>query len=228
MAELQGEPTTWTHQPKKEHVFRWEAHHDQAEQTEEEQTLIRDLTPNSQQQADQTRDEEERQLRDMMEQQEDEEMLQLQEEGGQHEPRGETDLTAHNHENNPPPTEVPQQHPNEEEIFERLNVLAEQQESPREELENEEEIFEKLNELVEQQETPQGDLERRRQAHHSRVTEESRVHAMITDPAPRNRTGTVYKHNQKILEQLGLNKKEATQALRRVNDLTVEYAHSTY
>eukprot|EP00854_Cymbomonas_tetramitiformis_P004940 gene4940-biopygen4892 len=186
MTELQGEPTTWTHQPTKEHVFRWEAHHDQAEQTEEEQTLIRDPTPNPQQQADQTRDEEDRQLRDMMEQQEDEEMLQMQEAGGQHEPRGESDLTTHNQEGNPPPTEVSPQPPNEEEIFERLNELTEQQETPQEEP-DEEEIFERLNELVEQQETPQGELEKRRQAHHNRVAEESRVHAMITDPAPRTR-----------------------------------------
>ncbi|KAK3286856.1 hypothetical protein CYMTET_5608 [Cymbomonas tetramitiformis] len=104
MAELQGGPTTWTHQPKKEHAFRWEAHRDQAEQTEEEQTLMHDLTPNPQQQADQTRDREERQLRDMMEQQEDEEMLQLQEAEGQHEPRDGIDMTAHSQEEplNPP------------------------------------------------------------------------------------------------------------------------------
>eukprot|EP00854_Cymbomonas_tetramitiformis_P034043 gene34043-biopygen6564 len=182
MAELQGEATTWTHQPKKEHVFRWEAHHDQAEQTEEEQTLIRDPTPNPQ-------DEEDRQLWDMIEQQKHEEMLHMQEAGGQHEPRGEPDLTAHNQEGNPPPTEVSPQTLNEEEIFERLNELAEQQETPQEEL-DEEEVFERLNELVEQQETPQGELEKRRQAHHIRVTEESRVHAMIADPAPRTRLPT--------------------------------------
>ncbi|KAK3276752.1 hypothetical protein CYMTET_15202 [Cymbomonas tetramitiformis] len=34
------------------------------------------------------------------------------------------------------------------------------------------------------------------------------------------RTCTVYKHNQKILEQLGLKKKEATRALRGIHDLT--------
>ncbi|KAK3258093.1 hypothetical protein CYMTET_32848, partial [Cymbomonas tetramitiformis] len=88
---------------------------------------------------------------------EDEEMLQIQEVGGQHEPRGEFDLTAHNQEGNPPPTEVSPQPPNEEEIFERLNELAEQQGTPQEGL-DEEEIFERLNELVEQQETPQEEL----------------------------------------------------------------------
>ncbi|KAK3248174.1 hypothetical protein CYMTET_42355 [Cymbomonas tetramitiformis] len=122
----------------------------------------------------------------MIEQQKHEEMLHMQEAGGQHEPRGEPDLTAHNQEGNPPPTEVSPQTLNEEEIFERLNELAEQQETPQEEL-DEEEVFERLNELVEQQETPQGELEKRRQAHHIRVTEESRVHAMIADPAPRTR-----------------------------------------
>ncbi|KAK3247361.1 hypothetical protein CYMTET_43133 [Cymbomonas tetramitiformis] len=166
-AELQGEPTTWTHQPKKEHVFRWEAQHDQATHTEEEQTIIRDPAPNPQQQADQTRDEEDRRIRDMLERQEDEEMLQIQKVGEQHEPWEEMDLTAHNQEGNPPPTEVSPQPSNEEEIFERLNELVEQQETPQEEP-NEEEIFERLSELIEQQETPQGELEKRRQAHHSR------------------------------------------------------------
>ncbi|KAK3234128.1 hypothetical protein CYMTET_55617 [Cymbomonas tetramitiformis] len=42
------------------------------------------------------------------------------------------------------------------------------------------------------------------------------------------RTGTVYKHNQEILEQLGLNRKEATQALERIHDPTVDYAHNAY
>ncbi|KAK3239927.1 hypothetical protein CYMTET_50180 [Cymbomonas tetramitiformis] len=52
-------------------------HADQAEQTEEEQTIIHDHTPNAQQQADQTRDEEERQLHKMLRQQEEEEMVKL-------------------------------------------------------------------------------------------------------------------------------------------------------
>ncbi|KAK3252367.1 hypothetical protein CYMTET_38325 [Cymbomonas tetramitiformis] len=75
MTELQGEPTTWTHQLKTKHIFRWEAHHDQAQQNEEEQAMIRDPKPNQQQQADQTRDEEDRQIKAMMEQREDDEML---------------------------------------------------------------------------------------------------------------------------------------------------------
>ncbi|KAK3285964.1 hypothetical protein CYMTET_6451 [Cymbomonas tetramitiformis] len=101
----------------------------------------------------------------MMEQQEDEEILQLQEAGGQHELRGESGPTAHDQQGNHPPTEVSPQPPNEEEIFERLDVLAEQQETLQEEL-DEEDICERLNELVEHQEIPQGELGKRRQAHH--------------------------------------------------------------
>ncbi|KAK3280278.1 hypothetical protein CYMTET_11872 [Cymbomonas tetramitiformis] len=75
----------------KEHVFRWEAHQDQAEQTEEEQTIIHDQTPNAGQQDDQTREEEERQLRERLEQQEDEETLQMQGTEGQPEPQNESE-----------------------------------------------------------------------------------------------------------------------------------------
>ena len=42
------------------------------------------------------------------------------------------------------------------------------------------------------------------------------------------RTGTVYKHNTQVLEQLGLDRKDAMQALGEVHDLTVSYAHNMY
>ena len=42
------------------------------------------------------------------------------------------------------------------------------------------------------------------------------------------RTGTIYKHNRQVLEQLGLDRKEATQALGELHDLTVSYAHNMY
>ncbi|KAK3289184.1 hypothetical protein CYMTET_3372 [Cymbomonas tetramitiformis] len=187
MAELQGEPTTWTHQLKKEHVFRWEAHHDQAQQTEEEQTIIRDPTPNPQQRTDQAPEEEDRQIKGMMEQQDEEEMLRMQEVEEQHEPWEEMDRTVHTQGGNPQPAEASPQPSDEGEIFEKLYELVERLEVPQEER-NEEEVFEILNELiVEQQEAPQGELESGRQTHHDRVTEESRVHAMMADPAPRTR-----------------------------------------
>ncbi|KAK3289141.1 hypothetical protein CYMTET_3412 [Cymbomonas tetramitiformis] len=186
MAELQGEPTTWTHQLKKEHVFRWEAHHDQGQQTEEEQAIIRDPTPNQQQRADQAREEEDRLIKAMMEQREEEEILHMQEMQEQHEPWEVEGRTDHTQGGNPQPAEAPPQPSNEEEIFEALNELAERLEVPQGE-QNDEEIFGILNELIEQQETPQGGLENERQAHHDRVTEESRVHAMMEDPAPRTR-----------------------------------------
>ncbi|KAK3268217.1 hypothetical protein CYMTET_23266 [Cymbomonas tetramitiformis] len=91
----------------------------------------------------------------MLEQQEDEEMLQIQEAEEQHEPWEAMNQTTHNQEGNPPPTGVSPQPSNEEGIFERLNKLVEQQETPQGE-QNEEDIFERLNELIEQQETARG------------------------------------------------------------------------
>ncbi|KAK3235090.1 hypothetical protein CYMTET_54681 [Cymbomonas tetramitiformis] len=186
MTELQGEPTTWTHQLKTEHIFRWEAHHDQAQQTEEEQAITRDPMPNQQQQADQTRDEEDRQIKAMMEQREEEEMIFMQETQEQQEcweTEGKTDLTRGS---DPKTAETPPQPSEGEEIFEELNELAERLEMPQEE-HNDEEIFGMLNELIEQHEAPQGEPANERQAHHDRVTEESRVHVMMEDPMPRTR-----------------------------------------
>ncbi|KAK3239929.1 hypothetical protein CYMTET_50182 [Cymbomonas tetramitiformis] len=51
----------------------------------------------------------------------------------------------------------------------------------------EDEMLEGLNKLAEQQEAPQEEMERARRAHHNRVTEESTVHTLLTDPAPRTR-----------------------------------------
>ncbi|KAK3287402.1 hypothetical protein CYMTET_5076 [Cymbomonas tetramitiformis] len=186
MTELQGEPATWTHQLKTEHIFRWEAHHDQAQQTEEEQTIMRDPMPNQQQRADQTRDEENRQIRAMMEQQEEEEMLLMQEMQEQQEHWETEGRTDHTRGSDPKPAEAPPQPSEEEEIFEGLNELAEKLETPQGE-QNDEEIFGMLNELIEQQEAPRGELANERQAHHDRVAEESRVHAMMEDPMPRTR-----------------------------------------
>ncbi|KAK3283287.1 hypothetical protein CYMTET_9007 [Cymbomonas tetramitiformis] len=183
MTDLQGEPSTWTHQPKTERSFRWEAHHDQAQQTEEEQTTMRDLVPNQQQQANQTRDEEDRQIKAMMEQTEEEEMLlmrEVQEHQEHQETEGRRDPTRGNE---PEPTEVPPSE--EEEIFKELNELAEGLEVTQEE-HNDEGIFDILNELIEQREKPQ-EKTNERQAHHDRVTEESRVHTMMEDPMPRTR-----------------------------------------
>ncbi|KAK3280535.1 hypothetical protein CYMTET_11629 [Cymbomonas tetramitiformis] len=186
MTELQGEPTTWAHQLKTERIFRWEAHHDQAQQTEEEQATIRDPMPNQQQQADQTRDEEDRQIKAMMEQREEEEMLLMQEMQEQQEyweTEGSTDPTRGS---DPKPAGTPPQLSEGEEIFEELNELAGRLEGTQEE-HNDEEIFGMLNELIEQRETPRGEPTNERQAHHDRVTEESRVHAMMEDPMPRTR-----------------------------------------
>ena len=42
------------------------------------------------------------------------------------------------------------------------------------------------------------------------------------------RACTIYKHNRQVLEQLGLDRNEATQALGEVHDLTISYAHTMY
>ncbi|KAK3240857.1 hypothetical protein CYMTET_49336 [Cymbomonas tetramitiformis] len=186
MTALQGEPTTWTHQLKTARNFRWEAHHDQAQQTEEEQAIIRDPVPNQQQQADQTRDEEDRQIKAMMGQREEEEMLllrEVQEHQEQRETEGRMDPTRGN---DPEPAETPPPPSEGEEIFKELNELAERLEMTQEE-HNAEGIFDMLNELIEQREEPQGKSTNEKQAHHDRVTEESRVHAMMEDPMPRTR-----------------------------------------
>ncbi|KAK3276096.1 hypothetical protein CYMTET_15814 [Cymbomonas tetramitiformis] len=109
----------------------------------------------------------------MMEQRDEEEMLRMQEEEEQREPWEEMDRTVHTQGGNPQPAEAPPQPSDEEEIFEKLNELVERLEVPQEER-NDEEVFGILNELIEQQEAPQGELESGRQAHHDRVTEESR------------------------------------------------------
>ncbi|KAK3283608.1 hypothetical protein CYMTET_8696 [Cymbomonas tetramitiformis] len=115
--ELQGEPTTWTHQLKTKHIFRWEAHHDQAQQNEEEQAMMRDPKPNQQQQADQTRDEEDRQIKAMLEQKEDEEMLLIRDihkQQDQRETEGETGPTRGS---DPTPADTPPQPREREEVF---------------------------------------------------------------------------------------------------------------
>ncbi|KAK3274381.1 hypothetical protein CYMTET_17430 [Cymbomonas tetramitiformis] len=186
MTDLQGEPSTWTHQLKTERNFRWEAHHDQAQQTEEEQATIRDPVPNQQQQANQTRDEEDRQIKAMMEQTEEEEMLlmrEVQEHQEYQETEGKGDPTRGDE---PEPAGTPPPPSEGEEIFEELNELAEKLEVTQE-VQNDDEIFDMLNELIEQREKPQGEPTKERQAHHDRVTEESRVHAVMEDPMPRTR-----------------------------------------
>ncbi|KAK3258815.1 hypothetical protein CYMTET_32155 [Cymbomonas tetramitiformis] len=84
------------------------------------------------------------------------------------------ELTAHNREDNPPPTEESPLPSNEERIFERLNELVEHQEAPQKE-QDEEEFFERLNELVERQEAPQEELDKRHQAHHSSISQKNAV-----------------------------------------------------
>ncbi|KAK3275356.1 hypothetical protein CYMTET_16512 [Cymbomonas tetramitiformis] len=51
----------------------------------------------------------------------------------------------------------------------------------------------------------------------------TKLHVMVC-----GRTSTVYNHNQKVPERLGLNKKEVTQSLKELHDLTVSYAHNMY
>ncbi|KAK3239766.1 hypothetical protein CYMTET_50334 [Cymbomonas tetramitiformis] len=184
--ELQGEPTTWTHQLKTKHIFRWEAHHDQAQQNEEEQAMMRDPKPNQQQQADQTRDEEGRQITTMMEQREDEEMLLIRDMHEQQDQRKTEGGTGPTRGSDPTPAETPPQPREREEVFEELNELVERLEATQKQ-HNDEETFEMLNELIEQREAPKGGPANERQAHHDRVTEESRVHAMMQDPMPRTR-----------------------------------------
>ncbi|KAK3240773.1 hypothetical protein CYMTET_49411 [Cymbomonas tetramitiformis] len=104
-----------------------------------------------------------RQLREILEQREDEETLQMQGTEGQPEPHNESGPTTRDQAGSTPPTEVPPPHLSDDEILEGLNELAEQQETPQEE------------------------LERARRAHHNKVTEESSVHTMLTDPASRTR-----------------------------------------
>ncbi|KAK3241874.1 hypothetical protein CYMTET_48398 [Cymbomonas tetramitiformis] len=186
MTELQGEPTTWTHQLKTEHIFRWEAHHDQAQQTEQAQATIRDQLPNQQQHANQTRDEEDRQIKAMMEQREDEETLlirDMQEQQECWETEGNSDPTRGS---DPRPAARHHPNPTRGEKYLRNSTNAERLEVTQEE-HNDEEIFGMLNELIEQREAPQKKPANERQAHHDRVTEESRVHAMMEDPMPRTR-----------------------------------------
>eukprot|EP00854_Cymbomonas_tetramitiformis_P034409 gene34409-biopygen28987 len=127
MTELQGEPATWTHQLKTEHIFRSNKN---IEKQRAELTTPEEATPK--------------------------------------------------------PVEAPPQPSEGEEIFEELNELAERLEMPQGK-QNDEEMFGMLNELIEQQEAPQEELANERQAHHDRVTEESKVHAMMEDPMPRTR-----------------------------------------
>ena len=49
------------------------------------------------------------------------------------------------------------------------------------------------------------------------------LHVMVT-----GRTGTIYEHNKKILEKLGHDSREATKALQKLHDQTVENTHDMY
>ncbi|KAK3254500.1 hypothetical protein CYMTET_36280 [Cymbomonas tetramitiformis] len=95
ISALQGEPTSWEHKKEKAHVYRWETHQEQAEQTDDEQIITQDHVSNAQQQEDLAREAEEVQIQEMLRQQGDDRLppqhsaeehgAQEQEESPQHE-----------------------------------------------------------------------------------------------------------------------------------------------